>query len=375
MHNGFSNKCQTDVIYTDFSKAFDTVAHELLIYKLDSMGFPTILLSWILTYLQKRTQKVSFKDILSNNINVNSGVPQGSHLGPLLFVLYLNDLPSVIRRSKILMFADDVKLYSNLESYNQLNNLQCDLNCLVNWCSENGMSLNLKKCKKLSFYRSQPVKSDYFIGSYKLDNVDSFVDLGVILDRKLSFNLHIDSCVNKAKSLLGFIKRWSKEFDDPYVTKRLFISLVRPTLEYGCVLWSPFYKLYSDKIESVQIQFLLFALRGLGWNSNEALPPYENRLKLIDLPSLHKRRQMLRCIFIIKLLRGQIQSEFLLSEINFNVPSRSTRNYLPLKLTIAKSNYELCNPLRSLCDEYNKLYNIMSLSEPLHVIKKSILCS
>ena len=159
------------------------------------------------------------------------------------------------------------------------------------------------------------------------------------------------------------------------MTKRLFISLVRPTLEYGCVLWSPFYKIYSKKIESVQVQFLLFALRGLGWNSNELLPPYENRLKLIDLPTLEKRRLMLRCIFIIKLLRGQIDSEFLTGEIKFNVPSRNTRYYIPLKLTLAKSNYEINNPLRSLCADYNKLYNTISLCEPLHVIKNSILRS
>ena len=131
------------------------------------------------------------------------------------------------------------------------------------------MSLNPKKCKKLCLSKCRSIPTNYFIGSYKLDNVDSFVDLGVISDDKLRFNLHIESCVNKAKSLLGFIKRWSKELDDPYVTKRLFVSLVRPTLEYGCVLWSPFYSCYSKKIESVQTQFLLFALRGLPLNTVE----------------------------------------------------------------------------------------------------------
>ena len=323
-HNGFINKFQTDIIYTDFSKAFDTVVHSLLIYKLDIMGFPTILLNWISSYLEDRTQKVHFNSLLSDDISVSSGVPQGSHLGPLLFVLYLNDLPSVIRFSNILMFADDVKLFCSLNTLNSSLNLQHDLHSLVNWCSSNGMTLNLKKCKKLTLSRTRPISIDYFIGSHKLDSVDSFTDLGIILDTKLRFHLHIESSVNKAKSLLGFIKRWSKEFDDPYITKRLFNSLVRPTLEYGCVLWSPFYKNYSNKIESVQTQFLLFALRGLPWNPLEALPPYVNRLKLIDLPTLDRRRLMLRAIFIIKLLRGQIDSNFLTGEIKFNAHMHKT---------------------------------------------------
>ena len=290
VHSGFVSKQQTDVIYTDFSKAFDTVVHKLLLLKLDLMGFPTSLLNWISSYLECRTQKVLFNDTSSKNIYVSSGVPQGSHLGPLLFVLYLNDLPINICFSKILMYA-----YDAISS-------QYHLHTLVNWCSANGMSLNLKKCKKLSLFRNQSLLSNYYIGSYKLDNVESFVDLGVILDPKLWFHLHIDSCVNKAKSLLGFIKRWSKEFNDPYVTKRLFASLVRPVLEYGCILWSPFYKYYSDKIESVQIQFLIFALRGLNWNPSELLPPYESRLMLIDLPSLEKKTFYVKSIIYHKII-------------------------------------------------------------------------
>ena len=199
------NKLQTDVIYTDFSKAFDTVAHHLLLYKLDIMGFPSLFLKWISSYLQHRTQKVLFNEIFSMNITVTSGVPQGSHLGPVLFVLYLNDLPSAITTSRVLMFADDVKLFSNLNSPNQYIYLQNDLHSLANWCSFNSMSLNLKKCKKLSFFRTRHVSCNYSIGSYTLENVDSFFDLGVILDNRLRFHLHIEAFVNKANSLL--IKR------------------------------------------------------------------------------------------------------------------------------------------------------------------------
>lgn len=160
-----------------------------------------------------------------------------------------------------------------------------------------------------------------------------------------------------------------------YLTKRLFVSLVRPSLEYGCVLWSPFYSCHSDRIESVQVQFLLFALRSLPWNTSENLPPYENRLKLIDLPTLKQRRYMLRALFIIKLIRGQIDSAYLTTEIMFNVPRRNLRNFAPLQLSFARSNYELNNPMRSLFIIYNELSNSISISDTLDTIKSFILRS
>jgi len=110
--------------------------------------------------------------------------------------------------------------------------------------------------------------------------------------------------------VLGFIKRWSKEFDDPILTKTLFISLVRPILEYGSQ-----YVVHSDRIESVQKKVLLFVLRRLNWDANRILPPYSSRLLLINLPSLANRRTMLGTVFICKLIRGDVESPDLLSRL------------------------------------------------------------
>lgn len=357
---------------TDLSKAFDTVVHELLLHKLNVIGFPPKLLHWISSYLIGRTQKVRFKDQLSSDIIVTSGVPQGSHLGPLLFVLYLNDLPTIVKSSNILMYADDVKLFTSVKVEEDSICLQEDLNNLAEWCLVNGMSLNLSKCKKLSYYRSSGLNFDYFISSHKVENVSSFLDLGVLLDHRLRFDLHINSCINKARSLLGFIKRWAKEFDDPYLTKRLFVSLVRPGLEYASVVWCPYNSCYIDRIESIQKQFLIFALRSLAWNL-ENLPPYKNRLMLIDLPTLERRRHMLNAMFIIKLIRGSIDSIYLLSQINFNVPRRPTRYFYPINLPIAHYDYDFYNPFRRVCLIYNEIYNTLPVSDSLNIIRQHLI--
>lgn len=371
--SAFSSKLQTDVIYTDFSKAFDKVNHNLLLWKLDMMGFSSKFLRWLSSYLKDRTQSVLFKGCLSRQIVVSSGVPQGSHLGPLLFNLFLNDLPSVIKHSMILMYADDVKLYLSIKSVNESLLLQEDLISFVKWCDCNFMLLNLSKCKKMSFYRRKCLETFYMIDDNALDNVSHFCDLGVTLDSKLTFSSHIDTCIGRASCLLGFIKRWSREFDDPYLSKRLYTSLVRPILEYGSIVWFPHYSCHIDRIESVQKQFLLFALRNLGWSSSSNLPPYIHRLQLIDLPTLERRRSMLSVCFMVKLINGEINSSYLISSLKFNVPFRASRQYVPFYLPAFKHNYESFNPVFSLCNTFNEFHTLFSLSDSFLVIKRAII--
>jgi len=174
------------------------------------------------------------------------------------------------------------------------------MNRFQEWCRYNLLNLNYLKCNFMTFYRGTPTFMSYSLQNMSLDRIYSVIDLGVLLDPKLKFDSHITSTVNKAMSVLGFLKRWSKEFDDPYTTKLLFTSLVRPNLEYCSSVWilRTQYQVHIDRIESVQKQFLLFALRGLNWDQNVRLPSYSSRLLLINLPSLISRRIMLGTIFM-----------------------------------------------------------------------------
>jgi hypothetical protein len=370
---GFQENLQTDVIYTDFSKAFDSVNHSLLAHKLDLLGFSPKLLSWIVSYLADRTQRVLFKTTLSNPIHATSGVPQGSHLGPLLFTLFINDLPLVICNSRTLMYADDVKLCYQFKDDHCHSNLQTDLNSFNSWCCANFLNLNSSKCKLMTFSRASPKFASYTLCGCALERIALVDDLGVRLDRKLKFTSHITNMVNKAMGVLGFIKRWSKEFDDPYITKTLYVSLVRPILEYGSCVWCPQYTIHKERIESVLRNFLLFALRSLNWDENLRLPSYNSRLLLLNLPSLTNRRTMLGVLFINNLMQGDIDSEALLRQLHFSVPCRRTRYFLPLTLPYCRSNYALHDPFRALCSDYNKLQHIIASTNTIAAMKSLIL--
>ncbi|XP_045456460.1 uncharacterized protein LOC123666411 [Melitaea cinxia] len=147
-----SNK-QVDALYTDFSKAFDKVPHQLMLKKLSAYGVVGSVLSWLESYLSGRIFYVVVNGFTSTQRDINSGVPQGSHLGPILFNIFVNDLPHFIKHSVPSLYADDLKLWKVIDTEEDVPLLQSDLNALVRWCGRNGMELNIKKCNHIKFTR------------------------------------------------------------------------------------------------------------------------------------------------------------------------------------------------------------------------------
>lgn len=362
---------QTDVIYLDFTKAFDRVNHSILLQKLSNYGLSNWILRWLESYLKDRVQAVMFKNVSSSSIAVYSGVPQGSHLGPLLFLLYINDIEKVVQSSKILLFADDAKLYKSYKDPSHSSLLQADLNRLGLWCIKNDMELNIKKCKTLTISRRvTPEVQTYLINSIPVDRVETFFDLGVYIDVKVNFNKHLDYIISKAMSRLGFIRRWSKEFYDPYVIKSLYCSLVRPILEYCSEVWCPRYTTHIARIESVQKQFLLYALRRLRWENRLQLPSYKSRLMLIDLTTLEKRRTISNILFMVKLLQNIISAPPLLESVMFNIQPRDTRSSEFLFIRYNRTNYGCNEPLLGMCKDYNKYFNYINFNMDIIELKK-----
>jgi hypothetical protein len=288
-----------DVIYLDFSKAFDSVAHDRLLFKLNCLGVHGVTLNWIENFLTARSQCVRIGPATSNWSKVISGVPQGSVLGPVLFLCFINDLPDVVN-GIVKIFADDTKIYSNVNTTTQCDELQQDLDNLCDWSSKWKLSFNAKKCKVMHIgstnerHRYSMLDKD---GNFiHLDSAQSEKDLGVTFNENLHFGEHISNITSKAQRVLGLIHR-SFEYMETEMLLPLYKSLVRPILEYGSNVWSPYLKKDIKKIEDVQRRAtrLVPACSTL---------PYEERLKFLGLPTLEYRRDRSDMITLYKSIYG-----------------------------------------------------------------------
>ena len=275
------NRNPVDIIYLDFRKAFDTVPHERLLRKLEAYGINGYVISWIREFLSDRIQAVKVGDTLSDKLEVVSGIPQGSVLGPVLFTIFINDLPDSIA-SPCKIFADDTKIYNTV---NNSKLLQQDLEKLQKWSEMWNLYFNVDKCKVLHVGRRNP-KLEYKMvvgGLYKLlQSCEEEKDLGVIFNMSLNFDTHIQNSINKANKMIGLIKRTFK-FINKESFCMLYKALVRPHLEYANSVWYPKLKRQSVAIEKVQRRAtkLLMECKSMS---------YKERLIFLGLHSLSGRR-------------------------------------------------------------------------------------
>ncbi|KAJ3640833.1 hypothetical protein Zmor_027371 [Zophobas morio] len=346
---------QIDVIYTDFSRAFDTISHNILLVKLHRFGCSDTLLKLLSSYLTGRVNYVFYNGYTSSEFISTSGVPQGSNLGPLLFNVYLNDLFSLLRCS-CLAYADDVKIYNNISSIVDTALLQSDLDKIVQYSSENKLFLNTKKCYYVTFTRKlQPIVTSYGIGLESLERKTSIKDLGVIFDSELTFNDHIKCVSSSASKSLGFIMRVSKYFNDIDLLKSLFFSFVMSKLEYASIIWYPIYlcqHMPLDRIHRKFLKYLSYKLDGF----------YPSRgcdmvilLQRHGLMSLSSRRDGQCANFIVKLINNRIDCASLLSKVEFNVPQFSSRHVVTFYVPSPRTNVLCRSPISVMCKCANKL--------------------
>lgn len=220
------------------------------------------------------------------------------------------------------------------------------------------MKVHAKKCKVVSFSRSRdPLRFEYTVERRALDRVTSIKDLGVTVDRKMRFNEHIALTTAKAFAMLGFLKRNTAHFDDPFALKVLYVSLVRSVLEYAAIVWAPYHVTHSARLERVQRAFVRFALRKLPWTNPQILPPYEERCLLFRLQSLAQRRILMQRLFVFDLLRGNIDCDSIRGNVRFNEPARQgLRSERPL-LWIPRHlfDYGYYNPLDVCLRKFNEV--------------------
>ncbi|KAK7095258.1 hypothetical protein V1264_006690 [Littorina saxatilis] len=222
----------------DFAKAFDKVNHSLLVHKLHHYGIRNSTNSWIASFLHGRSQAVVVEGSRSTNIPVKSGVPQGSVLGPCLFLIYINDLAARVS-STTRLFADDTIVYRLIAAASDHAALQSDLQRLEEWESQWDMTFHPDKCSVLTVSKKKKTSAhQYTLHGHALENVTSAKYLGVTVQADLKWDIHIDTIVKKANQTLGFLRR-NLKIGAVHTKELAYKSLVRPLLEYACTAWDP----------------------------------------------------------------------------------------------------------------------------------------
>ena len=256
-----NNKSRVDILYFDFAKAFDSVSHDLILHKLKHrFNIDGTMLKFIKSYLEGRQQQVVVGGAISSSLSVKSGVPQGSILGPLLFVLFINDMFSCISEgTDIALYADDTKIWRDICSYNDHFILQNDINNLYKWSIENRMTFHPKKCKVLSVTLQRNVLDNlpfntflYNLNNTIVDYVSSQTDLGVNINTRLTWGAHCDAIVAKATSNLALLKRTCHFATDQRQKRSFYLSVVRALFEHCSVIWSPQSATHINKFVAVQ---------------------------------------------------------------------------------------------------------------------------
>ena len=306
------NDCmRTDVVYFDFSKAFDSVNHDLLLHKLKNIyKIDGRLLRFIVSYLSDREQCVVIGNTKSSFKPVLSGVPQGSILGPILFVLFINDLPNGLSAgTNLALYADDTKIWRTINSENDHEILQRDITYLNNWASQNMMNFHPQKCKVVSIAHREPpllgilpnIQYYYSLGECLLDYVDNEKDLGVDINKKLNFADQCTRLLSKANQQFGLTRRTCFFVNDAKRRRALFLSLIRSQFEHCSPIWRPTNKTMLDKFENFQKRCVKWILSE-EFISYKSAATYIKRCRQVNILPLKNRFELNDLIFFHKVI-------------------------------------------------------------------------
>jgi hypothetical protein len=312
--NSLNENCLVIMVLLDLAKAFDSVPHNVLIDKLKAYGICGNLLDWISSFLKERKQRVVLGETETDWVEVLSGVPQGSVLGPLLFLIFINDLPDELA-NLCKLFADDTKLLGTVRSNDDVIRIQSDLDALSSWANNSGMSFNINKCKIMKIGKCPPEVTlpigftmyDNLKNKLVLEEVSEEKDLGVVWQNNLKWSEHVSRACSMAYMKLGMLRRTFRTWSNARTFKLLFTTCVRPHLEYAVPVWNTLTKKAVKKLEKVQERAtrLVPQLQNLSYNE---------RLLNLGLTSLEERRT-----------RGDMIQMFKIQN-NFNKVNLSAKN-------------------------------------------------
>ena len=290
---------QCTIVYIDFGKAFDTVSHKKLFSRLHSYGIRGNVLLWLQNFFTSRTQRTKVGDLFSEARDLISGIVQGSGLGPVMFVIFINELIELLDcfNVKVKLFADDVKLYVKATDYKDIDTLQQAINKLTEWAKLWQLTISIDKCNVLNVGKVN-VPSLLNIEGHLLPSVTACRDLGLLVSQNLSPSAHINEIVVKAHHRANIIHRCFTSRNIGRLV-RAYTVYVRPLIEHDSILWSPLLKQDIEKVERVQ---RCFTKRLPGFNDLS----YEDRLRRLDLSSLELRRLHTDLTWCYKILFNRV---------------------------------------------------------------------
>ena len=284
-----------DVIYLDFAKAFDKVPTKRLLRKLESKGVKGKLLDWIRNWLQGRTQAVRIGECESGKSDVESGVPQGSVLGPVLFIIFIDDLDEYVNLDVLLKFADDTKGLQEITGTADRDRLQAAIDGMLKWAEDWGMCFNVAKCKIMHVGRNNP-EYEYTMNGVKLAVVEEEKDIGVVVHKSLKPTKQCQKAANIATAVLNQLAK-NFHYRDRYVFVKLYMQYVRPHLEFSTPAWAPWTAADKEVLEKVQVKAInmVSGLRGA---------TYEAKLAELNLETLENRRVKHDLTLVFKILNN-----------------------------------------------------------------------
>nr|CAD2170510.1 unnamed protein product [Meloidogyne enterolobii] len=317
-YNSLDRKLGTDVIYFDFEKAFDSVDHEILIRKLCEIKIDRLTIRWIANFLTNRSHTVKIGEHFSEPFLPKTGVPQGTVLGPLLFLIFINDLPKNIPTNiKVKLYADDFKLYSEIKTEKDCIQLQGAIDNACKWAEKNKLKFSITKVKVLKIYNK--IKFNYAINGEKIEEVNNIRDLGIYIDNKLKFDQHVAKITKSSFIRLNNILRILPKTLPIETYVKAFKTYVRPIMEYSTESFSPKLEYLNKQLEKPQRNFTRKVLR---YKFKYQKIEYTDRLKRCSLPPTNIRRIRTDLMTTFKIIKGfyKIKPEQMFSKPNRNNP-------------------------------------------------------
>ena len=365
LQSSLDQNCQVDTIYLDISKAFDSVPHDKLLKKLWTAGFTGNLWSFFRGYLSNHRQRVITNGKTSEWLPVSSGVPQGSILGPLLFIVYITDLSRIPASSQVLPYADDTKCCRSITSPNDCSLLQEDLKLIFNWSHHSGLSFNPSKSHIIHFSRATVIPHNYQMNGTQLEVKDRCRDLGVIYTSNLSWTEHYIAMTRKAYQLMGLIRRTFSQSVPSSVKKLLYLSLIRSQLTYCSPVWRPRFSKDIMLLERVQRKCTKYIL-------DDYHSDYKTRLTSLHLLPLMYTYELFDILFLIRSLQNPDPSFPVMDYVSFSTTSTRSGHHLKLNYQSSRTNVLRHSYFHRVVHLWNALPPIdlsLSLSTIKHQVK------